>query len=178
MKIGLVRHFKVIRSNTLKNLTSAQFNKQMDNYDHFPVKANNVNVNPNDWEICYASTLSRAYETAKTIYNGEIITSDLLIEVPLNAFMKTNIQLPSIVWHVGGRIAWLFSSNTQKENITTTKQRIDNFMKIIEDSEPKNILVVSHGFFMKVFARQLKNRGFIGTIDFAPKNGKLYLFEK
>jgi len=178
MKIGLVRHFKVIRSNTLKNLTSAQFNEQMRNYDHFPVKANVANINSDDWDICYTSTLSRAYETAKTIYHGNIITTDLIIEVPLSAFMRTNVKLPSMVWHVGGRIAWFFSSKTQKESISGTKQKIDDFMKIIEESGYKNILVVSHGFFMKVFARQLKKQGFSGTIDFAPKNGKLYLFEK
>ncbi len=178
MKIGLVRHFKVVRSNTLKNLNSAQFNELMENYDHFPVKANEIIINSNDWEICYTSTLSRAYETAKTIYQGEIITTDLIIEVPLSAFMKTDIKLPSMFWHVGGRIAWLFSSETQKENISGTKHRIDNFLKIIYESGHKNILVVSHGFFMKVFARQLNKLGFVGSIDFAPKNGKLYLFEK
>ncbi|NOX66093.1 MAG: histidine phosphatase family protein, partial [Chlorobi bacterium] len=142
--------------------------------DHFPVKANVANINSDDWDICYASTLSRAYETAKTIYQGK----DLIIEVPLSAFMRTNVKLPSMVWHVGGRVAWFFSSQTQKENISGTKKRIDEFMKIIEESGHKNILVVSHGFFMKVFARQLKKHGFTGTIDFAPKNGKLYLFEK
>ncbi|VAX21182.1 hypothetical protein MNBD_IGNAVI01-2418 [hydrothermal vent metagenome] len=150
----------------------------MRNYDHFPLKTNEVNINPKDWDICYASTLNRACETAKTIYQGEIISTDLIIEVPLTAFMKTNIHFPSMVWHVGGRIAWLFSSNTQKEDISGTKQRISAFMKIIEESGHKNILVVSHGFFMKVFAGQLKNQGFTGTIDFAPQNGKLYLFEK
>ena len=178
MKIGLVRHFKVVRSNTLKNLNSVQFNEQMKNYDHFPVKANDITINSNDWDICYASILSRAHETAKTIYQGEIITTDLIIEVPLSAFMKTNIELPILLWHVGGRIAWFFLSKTQKENISGTKHRIDDFIKIIYESGHKNILVVSHGFFMKGFARQLKKRGFAGSIDFAPKNGKLYLFEK
>lgn len=178
MKIGLVRHFKVVRSNTLKKLNSTQFDEQMNSYDNSPVKANDVNLNSNDWDICYASTLSRAYETAKTIYHEEIISTDLIIEVPLSTFMKTKILFPSMVWHVGGRIAWLFSGKSQKEDISNTKQRIDDFMNIIEKSGCENILVVSHGFFMKVFAHKLKKRGFIGKIDFAPKNGKLYLFEK
>ena len=178
MKIGLVRHFKVVRSNTLKKLNSTQFNEQMNSYDNSPVRANNVKINSNDWDVCYASTLSRASETAKTIYHDEIISTDLIIEVPLSAFMKTSIPFPSMVWHIGGRIAWLFSSNLQEETISGTKQRIDNFMKIIEEAGHKNILVVSHGFFMKVLSRQLKLQGFVGSIDFAPKNGKLYLFEK
>ena len=178
MKIGLVRHFKVITSNPVKKLSSTEFDEQMKSYDNSPVRDNNVKLNSNDWDICYASTLSRASETAKSIYQGEIISTNLIIEVPLSAFMKTNSHFPSMVWHIGGRIAWLFSFKSQAESISGTKQRIDYFMKIIEESEHKNILVVSHGFFMKVFVRQLKKRGFIGGIDFAPKNGKLYLFEK
>ncbi len=178
MRIGLVRHFKVVTSKTSKKLNSAEFNERMENYDNSSVRANEVNISSNDWDICYASTLSRASETAKTIYHGEIISTNLIIEVPLFAFMKTTISFPSMVWHIGGRIAWLFSSKSQAESISGTKQRIDYFMKIIKESGHKNILVVSHGFFMKVFVRQLRKRGFIGSIDFAPKNGKLYLFEK
>jgi len=178
MKIGLVRHFKVVRSNTLKKLNATKFNKQMNSYDNSAVRANEVNICSHDWDICYASRLSRASETARTIYKGEIISTDLIIEVPLSAFMKTNTSFPSMVWHIGGRIAWLFSSKSQEESISGTKQRINDFIKTIEESGHKNILVVSHGFFMKVFVRQLKKRGFVGSIDFAPKNGKLYLFEK
>lgn len=178
MKIGLVRHFKVVRSNTSKKLNSSQFDERMNDYDNSPVKANDVSLNSNEWDICYASTLSRADETAKTIYHGKIIPTDLIIEVPLSAFWKTNILIPSLVWHIGGRIAWLFSGKSQVENISGTKQRIYDFMQIIEESGHENILVVSHGFFMKVLTHQLKKRGFIGNIDFAPKNGKLYLFKK
>ena len=177
MKIGLVRHFKVVRTNTLKILNSTQFDEQMDSYDNSPVKANDIILNSNEWGICYASTLIRANETAKMIYHEEIISTDLIIEVHLSSFMKTNIPFPSTVWHVGGRISWLFSGKSQVEDISGTKQRIDDFMKIIEESGHKNILVVSHGFFLKVFAHKLKKQGFVGSIDFSPKNGKLYLFE-
>ena len=178
MKIGLVRHFKVLASKSNKRLNSDEFNVVMKNYDLSPVEAIDVNINSNDWDVCYASTLSRAVETAKTVCHGEIISTDLLVEVPLKAFMKTEFSISSIVWHVGGRIAWLLSSKSQIENILDTKRRIVDFINIIEKSEYENILVVSHGFFMKVFVHHLKKRGFIGNIDFAPKNGKLYLFEK
>lgn len=178
MKIGLVRHFKVITPKINKKLNSSEFNNVMKTYDHSPVRANNTKINSREWDICYASSLMRAAETAKSIYDGEIILTDLIIEVPLTAFLKTNIPLPNIVWHVGGRIAWFFSCRSQIENISSTKQRINDFVKMIEESGYENISIVSHGFFMKVFIRQLKKRGFVGAIDFAPKNGKLYLFEK
>lgn len=178
MKIGLVRHFKVITPKINKRLNSSEFNSVMNNYDSSPIKPNDIQINQSDWDVCYASTLLRADETAKSIFGGEIISTDMLIEVPLTSFMRTNLFLPNILWHVGGRIAWFFSSATQRENISETKMRIHDFMQLLENSGKKNILIVSHGFFMKVFAHQLKKKGFIGTIDFTPKNGKLYLFEK
>ncbi|MEN8194474.1 MAG: histidine phosphatase family protein [Bacteroidota bacterium] len=178
MKIGLVRHFKVRTPEIENRLNSSEFNQIMQNYDHSPVIPSAIQIDADGWDLCYASTLSRAVETAKTIYRDEIINTDLIVEVPLSSFMNTNIPLPNMVWHVGGRIAWLFSCKSQIEDIKTTKQRIKDFMKLVEESGHKKILVVSHGFFMKVFASQLKKYGYSGAIDFAPKNGKLYLFEK
>ena len=137
-------------------LNSSEFNDVMKNYDHFPVRANDVKINSSEWEVCYVSSLPRAAETAKLLYQGKTISTDLIIEVPLVAFMKTNISVPNIVWHIVGRIAWLFSSKSQIENISVTKQRINDFIDIIEDSGYENILIVSHGFFMKVCAAEIK----------------------
>jgi broad specificity phosphatase PhoE len=150
----------------------------MERYDVYPVNPNEVNINSNDWELCYSSTLSRAKTTAKTIYNGKIVETPLIVEVPLSAFIKTNARLHYMVWQIIGRVAWLFSLKSQKETRPQTIVRINEFIKILEKLEEKNILIVSHGFFMKVFVNQLKKIGFKGKLDFSPKNGKLYLFEK
>ena len=84
MKLGLVRHFKVISPHGKKKLNSEEFNERMSGYDIYPVKPNEVNIDSNEWDICYASTLSRAQTTAKTIYDGEILSTPLIIEVPLS----------------------------------------------------------------------------------------------
>ena len=178
MKIGLVRHFKVISPHGKKKLNSIEFNEHMSGYDIYPVKPNKININSNEWDICYASTLSRAQTTAKTIYNGEIVTTSLIIEVPLTAFIKTNTRLHYMIWLIVGRIAWLFSLKSQIEVKPQTLLRIDEFIQQIENSGHQNILIVSHGFFMKVFVRKLKKQGFKGNLDFSPKNGKLYYFNK
>lgn len=178
MKIGLVRHFKVISPHGKKKLSSDEFNERMSGYDIYPVKPNEVNIDSMEWDVCYASTLSRAQTTAKTIYDGKIISTPLIIEVPLSAFIKSNTRLHYMVWQVVGRFAWLFSLKSQEEIKPQTLSRINQFMKLIESSEHQNILIVSHGFFMKVFVRELKKRGFKGDLDFSPKNGKLYGFEK
>ena len=153
MKIGLVRHFKVISPHGKKKLNSVEFNKRMSGYDIYPVKPNEVNINSSEWDICYASTLPRAQTTAKTIYDGNIVTTPFIIEVPLSAFVKTNTQLHYMVWQIVGRVAWLSSLKSQVEGKPQTLSRIDKFIKQIENSGHQNILIVSHGFFMKVLVQ-------------------------
>ena len=178
MIIGLVRHFKVDIISTPKKLTGIEFDEWMNLYDRSPVIPTKVNLQNINWEICYSSTMPRAEETAKNIYSKEIISSELLVEVPLTAFSKKKIYFPSFVWHIGSRVAWALSSKSQPETIKQTKVRIKKFLDLIKDYDDKNILIVTHGFFMKVFVNELKKIGFNGKIDSAPKNGTLYIFKR
>jgi broad specificity phosphatase PhoE len=177
MKLGLVRHFKV-NQNKKKYLSSAEFGVAMKEYDLCPVIPNEVNINQNDWDICYCSTLPRAVTTAKTICNKKIIQTDLIVEVPISPFTKRKITLPLFFWHLGARIAWYKSHSSQKENITQTKERIENFYKIISESGYENILIVAHGYFLNMFYQEMKKKGFIGEVDFNMKNGVLYTIKK
>ena len=178
MKIGLVRHFKVISPKGKKYLTSTEFNNSMSGYDVYPVKPNKIDIDCSEWDVCYASTLSRAKTTAKTIYDGDIVETPLIVEVPLTAFVNTSARLHYMVWQIFGRIAWFFSIKSQPEIKSQTLERINQFIELIESSGHQNVLIVSHGFFMKIFINVLKKRGFRGEIDFSPKNGKLYRFVK
>lgn len=85
MKLGLVRHYKVI-TNGKYILTSKEFEQVMFNYDVAPVRKNGLKINSDDWDICYCSTLPRAITTAESIYDKEIIKTDLLVEVPIRSF--------------------------------------------------------------------------------------------
>jgi len=177
MKIGLVRHFKVDLSFDKKLYTTAQFNKIMSDYDKADVIPNEVNLNGIDWEICFASNLPRAVTTAETIFNGEIITTDNLIEVPLTTFTQKDFTLPGSVWHIGGRIAWYKNKPSQPEGRKGTLKRVNNILEMINSSGKENVLLVSHGFFIGVLVRRLYKLGFKGEIDFSPRNGKLYILE-
>lgn len=177
MKLGLVRHFKVItQENTL--LSSVQFEEAMHKYDKAPVTKNGLKINANNWDVCYCSTLPRAITTADTIYKGKIIKSDLLKEVPISPFTMKNIKLPSVIWHIGARIAWYKSYKSQKENIHQTRERINEFYKIIQESGYTNILIVSHGYFLRMFYEEMKKKGFTGDVDVNIQNGKLYTITK
>ena len=131
MKLGLVRHFKVIR-NEKSFLSTEEFAQAMSNYDIASVNENGLKINSNDWDICYCSTLPRAITTAKAIYDKEIIKSDVLIEVPISPFTKRNIKLPITFWHIGARIAWYKKYKSQIENRDSTKERINKFYRLID----------------------------------------------
>ena len=177
MIIGLVRHFKVNLKPGDGILSPSRFAEAMDNYDSAPVTPNNLKINNTDWEICYSSTLPRAVTTAKTIYNGEIILTDLLKEVPILPFTKRSVILPSSVWHTAARIAWYRNKPSQPEGRLQTIERVNKVIKMVSLTDYKKILIVSHGFFMGSLFRQLLNRGFKGEMDLRPRNGKLYILK-
>ena len=178
MKLGLVRHFKVKQTIDKTFLSPKEFNQVMKEYDSCPVLSNKLKINFTDWDICYCSTLPRAITTAETIYSGEIIKSELLVEVPISAFTKKSIKLPTSLWHIGARYAWYKSHNSQKENIEGTRKRINEFYEVILNSGHQKILIVSHGYFLHMFYQEMKKKGFKGEVDLNIRNGELFILEK
>ncbi len=177
MKLGLVRHFKVDQTIDEKYLTPEKFDTAIKEYDLCSVIPNGLEINSSEWDICYCSSLPRAITTAETIYNKEIIKTNLIVEVPISSFTKRNIKLPLFIWHLTARIAWYKSHHSQTEDIHATKQRIEEFYKLISNSRHENVLVVAHGYFLKVFYEVMKKKGYRGDVELNIKNGKLYVLE-
>ncbi len=176
MKLGLVRHFKVI-TDEKKYLSPNEFAEAMKRYDVAPVQPNGININSAEWDICFCSTLPRAITTAETIYDKTIIKTELAVEVPIAPFTKVNMKLPLSFWHIGARMAWYRSCKSQKENIEGTRERINNFYKLIKNSGYSNILIVAHGYFLHMFYQEMKKKGFSGEVDLNIHNGTLYTIE-
>jgi len=178
MKIGLVRHFKVDFPPQKKFMNSEDFRLSMDEYDSSPVIKKKTNINHDDWDICYSSTMPRAVSTAGKVYNGEIITTDDIIEVQMYPYFSTGLKFPSLFWRILARIGWYRSHHSQAENFKSTKERIDSFYRAVTEGGGKNILVVTHGFFMRLLAERLIKEGFKGKYDPIPRNGTLYVFKR
>ncbi len=176
--LGITRHFKVPFNPKRSSYSGKEFELLMAEYDISSVIENNVDLYNIKWDVCYCSSLKRAVTTAKAIYSGTILVTELLVEVPLSSFTKFNLKLPLSIWHIGARIAWFFSLKSQKESIGATNKRINKILQIILESGHQKILIVSHGFFMKVLERRLRKLKFKGKISSFPLNGKLYLFNK
>jgi broad specificity phosphatase PhoE len=177
MKIGLVRHYKVDLKNPKPYYYPEEFRDAMKEYDEADVIKGSTNLDGIDWDICFSSSLKRAVITAKDIYKGEIIITDLIREVSLLPFTMKKIKLPWTIWHICARIAWSKNSKTQDETRQETTERMNLIYKKILDAKKENVLLVTHGFFMKCFIKFLREKSFTGKVEMFPKNGCLYIFE-
>jgi broad specificity phosphatase PhoE len=173
MRIGLLRHFKVYCPHK-RWMTSAEFREWSQKYEVSKVIKKKVDMYGIEWDICYVSDLPRAISTAEEVYSGNLMIDKLLREVDNAPFIHTDrIKLPFSVWHICGRLAWLFKSKSQPETITGTRKRINKFLDRIDWSS-ENILIVFHGFMLYNLQRELRKRGFKGDKLKLVKNGVLY----
>lgn len=174
MKIGLIRHFKV----DLKRksfMTSEEYNKYMAEYDIAGVIKNEVVIDK-EWDKCYCSSLNRAIITAKTVYHGEIIITDKLVEIPTAALIKMIIPLPYHFWSLFNRVAWIRNHISQPETRRDSVKRINDIIDIILAEKDKNILIVSHAGTLYEIQKILLKKGFKGERFLKARNGKLYKF--
>jgi hypothetical protein len=176
MRIGLVRHFKV---NLKKNrfMTSKQYNEYTKNYDVSEVIPNELVIDA-QWDKCYCSSLSRAITTAKTIYHGETIITDKLVEIPTVALVNMKLPIPYIVWGIIVRFAWIRNHISQPEGRMATLKRINEIIELILKEKSENILIVSHAGTLYEVKKILRKRGFQGEKFIKARNGKLYIFQK
>lgn len=180
MIIGLIRHFKVAYKPEHKWMTSKEFNQWVEHYDrseiHSPTQSFTNNV---QWDVCISSNLLRAINTAEIIFKGPIIETDQLREVGMCSIIQTSIKLHYYVWQMIARTAWFFAHKSQEESIGQTRLRARNIVnEIIENHHESNVLVVSHGAFMKYLITELNRRGYKGKGAFTPRNGEIYTFVK
>lgn len=179
MKIGLVRHFEVIEPEINGGMTSAEFKAWQDGYDTADVKVKPANIKSEDWKICYCSTLPRAIKTAKTVYDGEIIQTNLLREIEIGPAFNTKVRLPFMFWNIIGRCAWFLSHKSQSEKHMETKERAHKVVvNILNKHQQENVLIVSHGAIMYYIRKELLHNGFTGPSFTKAKNGFLYTFKK
>jgi len=173
MRIGLLRHFKVNCPHK-KMMTSKEFREWSEKYEVSKVIKNKVEMYGLKWDVCYVSDLPRAITTAKAVYSGNLMIDKLLREVDTAPFIHTErIKLPFEVWHICGRLAWYFKSESQPETIIGTRKRINKFLDQIDWSK-ENVLIVFHGFMLYNFQKELRKRGFKGEKLKLVKNGVLY----
>ncbi|MCJ7841019.1 histidine phosphatase family protein [Lederbergia sp. NSJ-179] len=131
-----------------------------------------------DWELCLTSDLPRAVQTAKNLCTCKMIETPLLREVPLTAFSQKKFKLPLALWNFAGRVAWSYSHSSQEEKRPDTLKRAEQFLELLESVQQKNILIVSHGFFLMELAKVLEKSGYSGKKKRHYKNGEMIIFKR
>lgn len=175
MKITLIRHFKVdFKWNFGYN--SIDYSKACENYDNSKVIKADLVLNTD--KIIISSTMTRAVETSKLIFNKPPdILCDSLREIPIKPFVKTSLILPTFIWNTMGRIQWRVNSQNQPETYLESRLRVDNFIDtIIAKSE--DCVIVAHGWIIKLIINRLRNHNFRGLNPTFIKTGFPYEYIK
>lgn len=160
MKILLIRHGKSVMKWETR-YTSEEYNKACEEYDNAGIFPIDAAQDTGDYERICVSTKKRAVQTAKQLFPSApedmIRQTPLLDEVPLRAFDSSPKKRHRWVYELMGRLQWRFGSG-QDESYGETKVRADRLIEEIE-KENRNVILVSHGFFLEVLLRRLKKRG-------------------
>ena len=177
MKLYLMRHFKVdYQWKTM--YTSSEFNSACNLYDKSQIISTSSKEIDLEITVIYVSELSRTNNTAALLgLNKTIIKTELLNEVPMKSFSKLKFKIPTIVWFIVGRIQWYFNCNSKVEGRTKTKQRIQEFLNILEQNK-EDCLIIGHGFYFSQMKKELHKRNFLGSNTSYYKNGELHSFVK
>jgi hypothetical protein len=173
MKVVLIRHFKVgFKWKMFYN--SSEYEVDCGGYNTSPVITTDVNITSADRLI--TSTMSRAMETSKHIFKRDPDISDNnLCEVPIKPFTNTKIPLPKLAWDIIGRLQWRLGINKQPESYAQSRLRVRSFLEtLIKKGE--NVVIVCHGWIIKLLIRELRAHGFTGPNPVFIRNGVPYEF--
>ncbi|MCR4807447.1 MAG: histidine phosphatase family protein [Lachnospiraceae bacterium] len=162
-----------------RSCTSGGFDLDCSGYDSAPIRETAYNIPRTGYEKIYISELSRSRDTADRLFpDGEFIRSGLINEVPLRSCFDTKMKLPLWFWNLNGRLQWFINSQRQAEGRRQTEERARQFITMIS-KENSDCVVVTHGFFMHTFLREMKKAGFrIDNSSVKYKNGEYVIAEK
>ena len=179
MRIGLVRHFKVLKEFPLgiKMVSQSQILEWFNEYDKADIEVSNTQLGNIDWDVCYTSDLHRAKKTANSIFNGQIIENEDLREIKFYPIFKKDIRLPLIFWPVLIRLAWYFNHKSQIKHKIESLKKIKDFVEEILSSQLENVLIVSHAALILYLRKELIRCGFRGPRFRKARNGRLYVYE-
>ena len=175
MTIHLLRHFKVLDDSDKKYFSSKEIDAWVEAYDEAPLDYHDIDLP--EVESVYTSALLRAKRSADFLalsYESKALFN----EVETKAFLTTSWRFPKLLWLVVGRSLWMLDLVTKSESKTEAHRRAKEAVDFILTQPKGSIMIVTHGFFMLLLAKELKLRGFKGKMDRHPKNAKLYTFSE
>jgi len=167
--IYLLRHFRV-KDHQKGKLTAQEFDAWVDDYDKMELELLDLDLPSMD--LCLVSPQHRAITSANSL-DIEYSIDERLREVEAKLFKESSWRFSKNSWLALGRLRWLFnigSGETRKDSYSRAREVIE----VLQESKAQNILILSHGFFIKMLAKELYEEGYRGRVDIKPKNGKVY----
>lgn len=144
IKLYIVRHGKTDWNNLgiMQGLTDILLNEE-GIQDAISLKEE---IDKLDIDICMSSPLKRARETANIIYNKDIIIDELLTERRFGNYegKKGTNEFFNRYWN--------YSLNLNDNNVESIKDCLERariFLEKLKKYDNKNILIVTHGGFIK-----------------------------
>lgn len=171
MEISLIRHGKsVLNENQKKNCKEM---KEWVNYynlsgvveeKELPLATLNKVAHA---KVIITSDLKRSIESAKILRNNVHVITDTLfreVELPIPSTKLGNIKLNPQIWSALLRCLWFCGYTNSCESYKSAKERAKQAAtKLIEYTEEyHSVVVVGHGFFNLLLAKELLKRGWNG----------------
>ncbi len=160
-------------------MSAEQFNEWVIQYEQADLMHTDYAGGGPEWDRCLCSDQARAVHTARILYTGEILFTAQLREIGVTAVKLPGIRLPVSCWLAVSRLCWALGHHSQPETRVAALARANAILDNLDaENLPGNVLLVSHGAFMKLLERELRRRGFQGRRMIHPQNGQLYSYER
>ncbi|GAE26668.1 hypothetical protein JCM9140_2754 [Halalkalibacter wakoensis JCM 9140] len=171
MEISLIRHGKSLLTDN-DTITCLKFKEWVEKYDYNGVVEESIYPSDTLEKIATAkfvltSDLKRSVDSAE-ILNPKVKTiSDPLFretELPTHSMRLLDIKLRPSIWAVILRLLWFSGYSNECESLSNAKLRAKKASQQLIDyaDEYKSVVLVGHGFFNMLIAKELQKKGWKG----------------
>lgn len=170
MEITLIRHGQSLWTEN-KPMTGHEFIKWVEQYDShgvceetfYPqttiekIKAANIVI---------TSDLKRSLESAKHLKpNVNVISNSLFRETEMPVAQIGGLRLHASMWAVILRCSWFMGYSKGCESVSEAKRRAEAAARFLVEraKEHQTVVLVGHGFFNRMIAKELIKNGWTGN---------------
>ena len=161
MEIILYRHAEPFVSNE-EIISGCDFPLWVRRYNESGIVPIEINIEKE--KIVYTSDLLRSIETGR-LFGEKIIQNPLFREAEFPLIRFPAIRLRAKYWMFFSRSLWLLGSRTNCESFKEARQRakqiVDQFESLLRENQ--RIVIVAHGFIIRLIKRELLRRHWILT---------------
>lgn len=181
MEITFIRHGKSVCVEK-KPITLTEFKEWVGKYDHdgvmeeesYPTESCEKVTKAN---VVFTSDLTRSIQSAKLLKpDADLISNPVFreVELPSSTLKFRNVKLRPRYWLVILRLLWFFGYSKDCESIKRAKKRAVNATDLLLKTAKHNdrIVLVGHGFFNMMVAKELQKHGLKGNRKTNPENWK------